>query len=849
MDHRALHTGWELVDAPGGPVPATVPGCVHTDLLAAGRIPDPYLGTNETALTWIGDRDWTYRRVFDVPSHHSPARHGFDSDQAHGRGRGAGAAETVPPRRDLVFDGLDTIAEISVDGEHLAGTANQHRRYRLPVDDLAPGPHTLQVRFSSARAHGEAERERLGHRPGAYTAPYQYLRKSACNFGWDWGPDVVTAGIWRPVALETWSTARLSAVRPVATVHGATGTVLVHVSVEHADPQAPSNDLQLRVTLDRHTTVTPVAGSRAEISVTAEDVELWWPHDLGGQPLYPLSVELLHRGAVLDTARHRIGFRTVELDTTPDAIGAAFRFVVNGVPVWIRGANWIPDDCFPSRMTTDRLESRIDQAVGAHLNLLRVWGGGLYESDEFYRLCDEKGVLVWQDFLFACAAYPEEEPLRSEVLAEARDNVTRLMPHPSLALWNGNNENLWGHEEWGWQDDLGDRTWGAGYYHELLPAVVAELDPARPYCPGSPWSPAGVPANADSHGPRHIWDVWNEKDYTAYRDVVPRFAAEFGYQAPPTATTLHRALPGDPLLPDSPGMIAHQKAIDGNLKLARGAEPHLPEAVDDADAWLYLMQVQQAEAIRFGIEHLRSHRDVCGGAIVWQLNDCWPVTSWSAIDGDGRRKLLWYALRDTCAPRLLTVQPRAGALAAVAVNESRAEWSDEIVVQRTDLIGNLQARWTARVTVPALSGHELALPEELITPGDAEREVLLVRTAGHRAAHFFVPDKDLRLPDPGITVQTGRDGDDLVLRVAARRYARHVAVFADRLAPGAVADSALFDLVPGERRTVRIRGAAGVREAVTGAPVLRHLAGINRAVRDPGRSSVPAAALPMPAGR
>ena len=325
----------------------------------------------------------------------------------------------------------------------------------------------------------------------------------------------------------------------------------------------------------------PAGTNAATLTVDVPDIELWWPHDLGSQPLYDLDVELSDGSSVLDERHQRVGFRSIRLDTQDDEIGSAFTLVVNEVPIFVRGANWIPDDCFPSRITAERLRTRIGQGVDANINLLRVWGGGMYESDDFYGLCDELGVLVWQDFLFACAAYPEEEPIRGEVIAEASQNIARLMPHPSLVLWNGCNENIWGWFDWAWQEPVGNRTWGAGYYLDILPSLMAEIDPSRPYYPGSPFSGTmDIHPNDDHHGLRHIWDVWNDVDYSHYRDYVPRFVSEFGYQGPPNISTIHRSIHDQPLTHTSAGMLHHQKATDGNGKLARGPLPICPSTSD-----------------------------------------------------------------------------------------------------------------------------------------------------------------------------------------------------------------------------------------------------------------------------
>jgi beta-mannosidase len=483
------------------------------------------------------------------------------------------------------------------------------------------------------------------------------------------------------------------------------------------------------------------------------------------------------------------------------------------------------------------VRERIGQAVEANLNLLRVWGGGTYESGEFYRACDELGVLVWQDFLFACAAYPEEERLAREVEAEARDNVARLMAHPSLVLWNGNNENIWGYVDWDWQPGLGDRPWGLGYYLDLLPRVVAETDPTRPYWPGSPWSGSmAIHPNDDHHGTTHIWDVWNRADYGVYRNYRPRFVAEFGWQAPPTWATLTRSVHDEPLSPTSPGVRHHQKADDGNGKLARGLAPHFWSTVEpdrwELDDWLWATQLNQARAIRLGVEYFRSLRPHCSGSIMWQLNDCWPVTSWAAIDGDGRRKPLWYALRAANAPRLLTIQPGphsngadSDGLAVHAVNDTRDDWVDRVTVRRMSLDGKVLAEHSALLLVPGLGAVAQPLDESLALTDSPGSEFVVVESAGgERGLWFFAPDHELAYGSGVSDVDVGlyRDGTDVLVTVTAATLLRDLALFPDRVHPDAVADECLITLLPGERRTVRVHGVPPGREdALRSAPVLR----------------------------
>ncbi|MBN8883328.1 MAG: glycoside hydrolase family 2 protein, partial [Salana multivorans] len=396
-----------------------------------------------------------------------------------------------------------------------------------------------------------------------------------------------SSGICRSFGIESWSSARIDSVRPLVEVIGGTGVLHAHVTLTQQGVPRP-RPVTVAVSRDGATwTGRGAVTTSGVVDVVVPDVRLWWPRGHGEPDLYDVVVTLADDGddaAPLDAWRHAIGFRTVEIDTTPDDAGTPFVLRVNGRDVEVRGANWIPDDAFVTRVDRARLERRIADATEANINLLRVWGGGLYESDEFYDLCSRAGLLVWQDFLLACAAYAEEDWLAREIEAEAREAVTRLSKHPSLVLWCGNNENVWGYVEWGWRAQLAGRTWGAGYYFETFPAILAELDPTRPYIPGSPFSPSRLMTpNDPANGTVHIWDVWNAKDYTSYREWRPRFVAEFGFQGPPAWTTLFDVVHDSPADPYGHEMLVHQKANEGNLKLERGYLPHLPapRTIDD----------------------------------------------------------------------------------------------------------------------------------------------------------------------------------------------------------------------------------------------------------------------------
>ncbi|MET8850788.1 glycoside hydrolase family 2 protein [Amycolatopsis sp. NPDC004625] len=792
MHREELHDGWRLeaVDGPehvaGRAVPATVPGSVHLDLLEAGLIEHPYLDRVEEGLAWMHRTPWRYTLDF--------------------------VAEAVADRADLVFEGLDTVATVRLNGRVIGRTANMHRSHRFDVREvLRAGGNELTVDLRPALEHAEAVERALGDRPHAYPHPFNMIRKMACSFGWDWGPDLQTAGIWRPVRLERWRDARLASVRPLVTVDDdGTGRVTVHADVERAS-HAP---LDVTVTIAGRTGHGQIApgDTTATVVVTVPQPDLWWPTGYGGQPRYPLSVELGTDGRGLDRYDRHLGFRTITVDTAPDEIGTPFTFVVNGKPVFAKGANWIPDDHFLTRITRERLARRVGQAVDANLNLLRVWGGGIYESEDFYDVCDERGVLVWQDFPFACAAYPEEDPLWTEVEAEAREHVARLTPHPSLALWNGNNENLWGHADWDWQGRLGRRSWGLTYYEAVLPSIVAELDPARAYAPGSPYSPGAVHPNDPDHGTRHEWDVWNRIDYTHYRDHVPRFCAEFGFQGPPTWATLTRWIHDDPLTPVSPAFRAHQKADDGGGKLDRGLAPHLPAPGTFAD-WHWATQLNQARAVAFGIEHFRSWWPRTAGAVVWQLNDCWPVTSWAAIDYEERPKPLWYALKHAFAPRLFTVQPRDGSDVVIAVNDTDEAWAGDLRLEWRGFGGTLERGDTLPFTVPARSSAVVGSAEE-------GRQVLVAESGDVRLVHVFGEDVDHSYEPSPLTARAEPAPGGYRVAVTASALAVDVALLADRVAPDAVVDDMLVTLLPGETRSFLVRTGAEVDPAAFAGPLV-----------------------------
>ena len=799
---RRIHDGW-TVQVVGGPAPqqivgrsfaATVPGSIHTDLLAAGLIVDPYLDDNERLQAWIGACDWEYRTTFDWSDE------GFDV-------------------AELVFEGLDTIARVELNGTVIAETRNMHRTYRSQVRSLLrSGQNELTVTFDSPVRYADRESLEQGYRPHVNHHPYNSIRKMACNFGWDWGPDVATVGLWRPVTLQSWSAARLDSVQPTVTMDGAHGIATVRVEIAAAT--AATYSARVSVGTVSSTVQFEPGETVAEARIVVPDAERWWPVGHGEHPLYGLDVILEDDGIVRDSWHGRLGFRTVRIDTEPDDTGTPFTILVNDQPVFIKGANWIPDDAFVHRVDRARYEERILQAAAANINLLRVWGGGIYESDDFYDVCDERGILTWQDFLFACAAYSEEEPMRSEVEAEARDNIVRLMPHPSLVIWNGSNENIWGYQEWGWEKRLGDRSWGLGYYLDLLPRLLTELDPARPYTPSSPFSPSDEDyPNDPAHGSVHLWELWNRQDYPNYRNHTPRFVGEFGWQGPPTWSTLTRSISDSPLTPESPGMLVHQKAQDGNVKLIDGLVAHLP-LPDDIDNWHWAMSLNQAVAVQTGLEHFRSLSPHCMGSIVWQLNDCWPVTSWSAVDGDGRPKPLLYAIKHAYADRLLTLQPRADSIIASAVNDTDQTWAGQAIVRRLRFDGTELASTAVAVDAPPRTTATIHVDLTVTTPDDATSELLEVALGDQRAFWFFAEYRDSQLEAPQLEVTATSADGGYTVTVTTANLVRDIALLVDKLDPGARIDDQLATLLPGESVTFAVTSDTEINETAWTDPTI-----------------------------
>ena len=752
-----LGGAWECARIDTGETfPAQVPGCVHTDLLAAGKIEEPFYRDNEDRLQWIGEIAWRYTRTIEVS-----------------------AALLAHERVILRCEGLDTLATLIINGVEIARADNMYRTWEFPVRSaLHAGQNTVEVHFASTIDYitaRQAERK-LGDWGGPHeVAGRAWVRKQPCNFGWDWGPRLITCGIWRPMRLLAFSTARLTDVQ-VEQEHQPTGAVALAVTATVERVSAAPLTAEITVSLAGHTvaeTRVPVTDSGAHATLTIAQPQLWWPNGLGAQPLYEVAVTVnAEDGAACATSTRRIGLRTLRLDRHPDQWGESFQFVVNGVPFFAKGANWIPADAFVTRTTAATYRDLLHSSVQANMNMLRVWGGGIYEYDTFYDLCDELGICIWHDFMFSCSPYPAfDAAFMRSVRAEAEDNVRRLRHHPCIALWCGNNELEQGIRN----KEEGPGTMSEDDYARLfdimLPEVVQGLDPARDYWPCSPHTPIGDRYfhGDPTCGDAHLWDVWHgRKPFEWYRTCTHRFNSEFGFQSFPEPKTTHGyTLPRDRNV-TTYVMEHHQRSGIGNAVIMQYMLDwyRLPTAFDMT---LWMSQILQGMAIKYAVEHWRRAMPRGMGTLYWQLNDNWPVASWSSIDYHGRWKALHYMAKNFYAPLLISgVEDIPAGTVEIHCTSDRREAGDGTVRWTlTDAAGATVATGKRAVAIPALANtlvETLDVQPYLRTHGPRDLLLWLELADGEQVIStnlvLFARPKHLELCDPDInaTLQPAEDG-------------------------------------------------------------------------------------------
>jgi beta-mannosidase len=797
-----LNSGWTFRQAGKGDWrKANVPGSVHTDLLTNKLIEDPFYRDNEPKLQWIGKTDWEYRTTFDVPA-------------------------ALLRRRNLalVFDGLDTYATVYLNERPLLEADNMFRTWRVDAKaGLQASANTLRVVFRSPINEILPRMKTLGYElpasndQGEKTSPH--TRKAPYQYGWDWGPRFVTCGLWKPVRLEAWDDARLVDLHILQNQLGqesAQLTAAVEVEASgSSDAVLVVEDPSDKRIAARQTVKLSAGSNRFALKLSIPNPQLWWPAGLGSQKLYTLRARLISGDKVSDELSTRTGLRTLELRQQRDAAGKSFTFAVNGVPVFAKGANWIPADSFPERVTRERYRQLLESARDANMNMLRVWGGGYYEMDDFYELCDELGIMVWQDFMFACSMYPGDEKFLESVRAEATDNVRRLRNHPSVVIWVGNNEVETAWQHWGWKQNLPAKLWDdyKKIFHGVLPEVVAAEDPTRPYWPSSPSSNLEEDSDSQRMGDVHYWEVWHaSKPFDYYERQRPRFMSEYGFQSFPLIETVKAyTLPSDHDI-QSPVMLAHQKHPRGNQLIREYMLRDYPEP-KDFESFLYASQVLQAEGIRVGAEHLRRLMPHNMGSLYWQLDDCWPVASWSSVDYYGRWKALQYYARRFYSPVLLSPHVEDGQVKLYVVSDEMKRQHEHALlrVQLLDFGGRVLSETKETVNVsPLTSKVYQSIPVAALLKGQDPSKVFLycelldegVPFASNTL--FFRPFKDLSLPAPNVSTQVSGKRGATVVALSTDHLARGVYLSAEGL-EGSFADN-FFDLVPGQKVTISFRG-------------------------------------------
>jgi len=805
----SLNDDWKFRQRQEGQLPgerdwyaAEVPGVVHTDLLRNKLIPDPFSRANESTLQWIESVNWEYTRTFQA----TPQI--LNEDHV-----------------ELVFEGLDGPAEVYLNDRLILSADNSFREWRVDIKtQLKIGANQLLVIFPPAIAQARKIAATDVWRSQTQTPENSYLRKAAYEFGWDWGPRFVLSGIWRSVKLDLWGEAEIANVHVrQRDVNSEVAHLVVETEITAAVKSTALVSLEYehdgkKVTGSRNVELIP-GHNHIDLPIDIADPELWYPNGYGRQAMYAFHIQLRIVGRIQDDQTVRTGLRSIVLRRDVDQWGRSFEFIVNGIPVFAKGADVIPFDSFPTRVTSGQYRRILESAKAANMNMIRHWGGGYYETDEFYALCDELGLMVWQDFMFGNKWQPGTYAFKENVAQEAQYQIKRLRDHPSIVLWCGNNET---EESWEWHRDVTSklsadtirRMWQdyLTLFSGVLPRAVERLSPETPYWPSSPSADYEDISDTYESGDFHNWTVWHGMlPFRDYEKVTPRFMTEYGFQSFPEMRSVESfTIPEDRTSIFTPVMLAHQKNTAGNAKIREYMLRDFTEPKDFA-SFLYVSQVLQAEAIRVGTEHLRRNRPRTMGAIYWQLNDCWPVASWSSIDYYGRWKALHYYARRFYNDLLVSPHQENGKLAVYVVSDKTVPIAGELRMRLMTFDGNVLIEEKKVVQVTPLSSKiylQLPIDEALIArridPAKAivAAELAIAGIVISSNLIFLAPTPEIHLPPAPLKTELSRSDDAYRLSVSSTVVARSVYISLSEI-DAEISDN-YFDLLPGQTVDVAI---------------------------------------------
>ena len=812
-----LNGEWRFREATTGTWhPASVPGCVHTDLLKNKLIPDPFFGTNEKELQWIGEKDWIYETLFDLPP-------------------GLLARQNI----EVVFRGLDTYASVTLNDTLLLTADNMFREWRKECrSHLKPKGNVLTIRFRNVFDENLPKYRSAPYRLQAFSNNDQsdikismYSRKAQFHYGWDWGPRLITCGVWRPVLLVGWTSLKIKAVRFVeenVSPSGAEITSFVEMESEgsqRAHVQASADGIRLgeRDTL-LHNGLNVVA-----LKGKIDHPKLWWTNGLGSQYLYSINVSAVSRNGCRDESTTKIGVRSLEVVRDRDSLGTSLYVRLNGVPVFMKGADYIPQDNFQHRVTPERHEFMIRSAAQANMNMLRVWGGGIYEDDLFYDLCDRYGILLWHDMMFACAMYPADDRFLESVRHEVVDNVRRIRHHPCIALYCGNNENEISWSSWGWKQlyppagqEICERNLRR-LFHEVIPDALREADPSRYYHSSSP--NAGFADISPMNGDIHYWGVWHGKEpFETFDQNIARFVSEYGFQSYPQFSSIEKFTEAGDRELHSPVMLSHQRCMAddrrdteyGNRLIASYMEKYLGTP-NGFSAYLYASQVLQAEGVRMAIEAHRRNKPTCMGSLYWQIDDCWPVASWSSIDYYGEWKALHYYARRLYEPVIIAPRVVDEEVGIHIVSDRLEPLACELEVRIVDFWGTEVFKKAIPVTIEAnASGVYATFHKNELLHGHDETTLVMVSRLGsadgmlaENLTYFRYP-KDLQLQHPEIRVAATKEKEGYSVELESNTLAKNVYLHCQGVA-GFFTDN-YFDLLPHTVKRLEFRNDKEVRD-------------------------------------